>query len=187
MKNTKFYTKAIEEYGISAQGVHWNSKYTQYKRFEILTKFIKKDIKNSTIIDAGCGFAEYYNYLNINHKLPKSYIGIDCFDKMIEISSKRYPNLDFYKKDILKDDLIEADYYICSGSMNILQKKDMFKFIKNCYQVSSKGFIFNFLKDLSFNNVSTEEILDYCLTLSPNIKIKDNYLENDFSIFLIKK
>ena len=40
-ENKKFYKKSIEKYGISAKGVHWNSSYTQYKRFEVLTKFIK--------------------------------------------------------------------------------------------------------------------------------------------------
>ena len=57
--NRKFYEKAIKKHGISAQGVHWNSEFTQYKRFEILTSFIKDIIKQSSIIDAGCGFGEY--------------------------------------------------------------------------------------------------------------------------------
>ena len=43
--NTEFYKKSIEKYGISAQGVQWNSDYSQYKRFEILTSFIKNNIK----------------------------------------------------------------------------------------------------------------------------------------------
>lgn len=59
-KNTLFYKKAIDKYGISAQGVHWNSEFSQYKRFEVLTSFIKDSIKDSSIIDAGCGFGEYY-------------------------------------------------------------------------------------------------------------------------------
>ena len=186
MNNTSFYKKAIKEYGMSAQGVHWNSKYTQYKRFEILTKFIKKDIKTSSIIDAGCGFGEYYKYLESNHKLPQKYIGIDCEDIMINPAKKRFPSLEFYTKNILEDKLIDADYYICSGAMNILKKDEVFLFIKQCFLYSKKGFIFNFLKSLSFNNVSIEEVLKYCNTLSTNIKIKDNYLENDISIMLKK-
>ncbi len=41
--NHKFYKYAIKKYGISAKGVHWNSQYTQYKRFEVLTSFIKNN------------------------------------------------------------------------------------------------------------------------------------------------
>ena len=57
-KNTLFYKKAIDKYGI--------------------TSFIEDSIKESTIIDAGCGFGEYYNYLFDNNLKPKSYLGIDC-------------------------------------------------------------------------------------------------------------
>ena len=71
-ENKKFYKKSIEKYGISAKGVHWNSSYTQYKRFEVLTKFIKEEIGSSSIIDAGCGFAEYYNYLVSRLQIPPS-------------------------------------------------------------------------------------------------------------------
>ena len=120
ISNKLFYQKSIQEYGVSAQGVHWNSKYTQYKRFEIITKLIKKEIKHSTLVDVGCGFAEYFNYLQNNNRIPKEYIGIDCEIKMIEISKKRFPNQLFFKQNVLYDELKTADYYISSGALNIL-------------------------------------------------------------------
>ena len=43
--NHIFYKSAISKHGISAQGVHWNSEYNQYKRFEVLTCFVKDEIK----------------------------------------------------------------------------------------------------------------------------------------------
>ncbi len=119
--NYQFYNPAIKKYGISAKGVRWNSKYSQYKRFEVLTNFIENEIKESNIVDAGCGFAEYYNYLFDNNLKPKSYIGIDCEEEMITLASKRFLNTSFYIKDIIKDELVFADYYICSGAMNILK------------------------------------------------------------------
>jgi ubiquinone/menaquinone biosynthesis C-methylase UbiE len=146
LTNKEFYNKSIKEFGVSALGVHWNSKFTQYKRFEIITKLIKKNIKTSFIVDVGCGFGEYYNYLKINHKIPNKFIGIDCEDQMIKICKKRFPDLNFYTKDILTDNLNSADYYICSGALNILQYDEVDIFIKKCFEVSKKGFIFNFLK-----------------------------------------
>ena len=106
-KNTLFYKKAIDRYGISAQGVHWNSEFTQYKRFEILTSFVEYSMKESSIIDAGCGFGEYYNYLFDNNLKPKLYLGIDCEKEMINFASKRFLNVDFYMKDILIDEEIK--------------------------------------------------------------------------------
>jgi SAM-dependent methyltransferase len=186
INNTAFYKSAIKEYGVSAQGVHWNSKYTQYKRFEILSKLIKKDIKTSTIIDVGCGFADFYKYLDTNNQLPLKYIGIDCEQDMINISQKRFPNEEFHLKDVLKDTLMQADYYMCSGAMNILKKEEVFCFIKQCYLHSKKGFVFNFLKEDGFNNVSYYQIIEFVVGITVNIKIKDTYLNNDFTILMLK-
>lgn len=184
--NTSFYKKAIKKYGISAQGVHWNSEFTQYMRFEILSTFIKDEIKQLSIIDAGCGFGEYYNYLFDNDLKPKSYIGIDCEEQMIELASKRFLDIDFYIKNVLYDELESADYYICSGALSILDKYEIFQFINKCFKASTKGFIFNFLKNDPLTKIKVKDVLAYCKTLTKDIQIKENYLENDISIYLKK-
>lgn len=184
--NYQFYNPAIKKYGISAKGVRWNSKYSQYKRFEVLTNFIENEIKESNIVDAGCGFAEYYNYLFDNNLKPKSYIGIDCEEEMITLASKRFLDTNFYIKDIIKDELIFADYYICSGAMNILKKDEIFIFIKKCFEASNIGFVFNFLKNDPLTNVNFLDILHYSKSLSKRVEIKEDYLENDISIFIKK-
>ena len=184
--NTQFYKRVIKRYGISARGVHWNCEESQYLRFEILTNFIKNNIKDYVIVDAGCGFGEYYNYLYDNDLMPKEYIGIDCEEQMISPASKRFLNTKFVLKNILEDKLPAADYYICSGAMNTLDEKEVLTFIKRSYKASKKGFIFNFLKEDLLSNVSMNTVLSFCKTICSKINIKDNYLENDISIFLKK-
>ena len=184
--NKEFYAKAIKEYGVSAQGVHWNSKYTQYKRFEIITKLIKKHINSSSLIDVGCGFGEYYNYLLKNNFNAESFIGIDCEQNMINISRRRFPDVDFFHKDVLVDQLLPADYYVCSGALNILDKNDLELFINRCFEHSTKGFVFNYLKNETFHDISQNDIFNICEKLTKNIKIKEHYLENDFTILMLK-
>ncbi len=186
-QNKNFYQKSILEYGISAQGVHWNSKATQYKRFEILSQFIIKEIPHSSIIDVGCGMGEYYNYLMDESLNPKSYLGIDCEESMIDISKKRYPKAHFKIQNILTDSLLDADYYVCSGAMNILEKEEFYTFIQNCYKYCKKGFAFNFLKKDRYTDITKEEIIHFCKTLTSNLQTKDDYLDNDYSIFLQKE
>jgi len=186
ISNKDFYKKSIKEFGISAQGVHWNSKYTQYKRFEILTKCIKKHLKDATVVDVGCGFGEYYNYLTHNHKQPQQYIGIDCEEKMINICNIRFPSQQFEVQNVLVDNLIVADYYICSGAMNILNIDDVAIFIQRCFETSKKGFIFNYLKNITFNDIKQHEIKAICQRYTQNIIVKEGYLDNDFTIFMVK-
>ena len=183
--NEEFYTKSLKEFGISAKGMHWHNKSTQYTRFKILTSFIK-DIKESSILDVGCGCAEYYNYLIIHKNLPYKYIGIDCFNKMVDISKKRFPNIEFQIKDTLNTNLIYSDYYVSSGSMSLLDGMDVLLSIENCYKFSNKAFIFNFLKEEGLSGLTQNQIIMFCKSLCNNVLICDNYLENDFTISMCK-
>jgi SAM-dependent methyltransferase len=186
INNHKFYKKAIDLHGISPKGVYWKDEESQYKRFYVITQLLKDEIENATIVDAGCGFGEYYNYLLLNDFVPKKYIGIDCMKEMVELSCSRFEDVDFFQLDVLSDSLFEADYYVCSGAMNIMQEKDFYTFIERCFSVSKKGFVFNFLKNKSYNKVKVDDVIGFCSSLTPYIKTRNNYLNNDFTIFMLK-
>ena len=184
MNNNTFYKNSILKYGISAKGVHWDCKNTQYKRFEIITSFIQNT--SCPLVDAGCGFGEYYKYLQEHNHQKVQYIGYDCYDKFIYISKQRFLNITFEDKNILNDNLINSDYYICSGALNTLNKTDVKIFINKCFSKSKKAFIFNYLKEKSVSDLSKVDLLKYCKTLSNKIEIKDDYLDNDFTICIFK-
>ena len=184
--NKQFYKKAYEKYGISSKGVHWGSKNRQYLRFEILTDLIKKDLHESTIIDVGCGFGDYLNYLEKDQIKIKSYLGIDCEGFMINLCNKKHSKHNFERIDILKDNIPNYDYLICSGALNILSKIEFYKAIENCFNAAKKGFAFNFLTKDSFNTPTKIEVINFCENVTSNITLKDNYLENDCSILLTK-
>ncbi|WP_321313518.1 class I SAM-dependent methyltransferase [Halarcobacter sp.] len=183
--NHKFYYNSYLKYGISAKGVHWQSKKSQYIRFEVLTSFLEK-IENHTLLDLGCGFAEYLNYLEINKITCKKYIGIDCEEFMIETAKKRYPNNRFLKANILEDDLEKVDYVICSGGYNLMNKVEFINAIENSFKIVKKGLIFNFLTKNNLHNLTIEEILKYSRNFTNKIDLNTNYLQNDATIYLKK-
>lgn len=106
INNHLFYKKSILKYGLTARGVHWDSSFTQYLRFEVLFQFIE-NLNNSSIVDVGCGFAEFVNFLNYKNIKPKEYLGIDCEEQMIKICKSRFKTNNFLVKDVLKDTLIK--------------------------------------------------------------------------------
>ena len=59
--NEEFYAAAIKKHGDSSRGVHWNSVYSQEKRFEVLLSCIGGE--GYSIVDAGCGFGDLHTYL----------------------------------------------------------------------------------------------------------------------------
>lgn len=183
--NHKFYKDSFEKHGVSAKGVHWNSKESQNLRFEIITDLIE-DISSSSIIDLGCGFADFLTYLEKKKLKPNIYLGIDCEKFMIEIARERYPNNIFLKANLFDNNLPQADYYICSGTLNIFNSKEFLVSIKKCFSHVNKALIFNCLTEKSMHNLEIEEIFSFCKTLTTQVSIEDNYLHNDVT-FLLEK
>lgn len=107
-------------------------------------------------------------------------------EDMIKLAKKRLNHLDLKVSNILKETLLIKDYYICSGALNILTKEETLIFISKCFNNSSKGFIFNFLKKDTLNNVDYNDIIEFYRELPCEIKVQNGYLDNDISVYLKK-
>nr|WP_321267018.1 class I SAM-dependent methyltransferase [uncultured Sulfurimonas sp.] len=188
--NKRFYTSAINKYGVSAKGVNWNSKESQNIRFKIILEMLPQDMSSFTLVDAGCGFGDFYLYAQKQDRLAKEYIGIDSLVDMHSIASKR-TGCKILIADICKDKIPNASYYICSGAMNVLQDFETYLFMKNCFEASELGFIFNILHGTkntqTYNYLTKTKIEQIASDIGvKNIKIKDNYLKNDITVGFFK-
>jgi hypothetical protein len=121
-----------------------------------------------------------------NNLTCQNYLGYDRELHMIDIAKKRFETAHFEKKNILYSNLEEADYYICSGAMNIMKYEQVKLFIEQCFQYSKKAFIFNFLKYLTFNDISQDELLDICYNYTHQVEVIEGYLQNDFTLVMVK-
>ncbi|WP_455757399.1 class I SAM-dependent methyltransferase [Sulfurimonas sp.] len=184
----KFYTSAIDVHGITAKGVNWTSKETQEIRFDIILDMLPDDI--NSLVDAGCGFGDLYTYMNKKNKTPKRYIGIDSLIDMYSIASKNTAQ-EIIIADITKDKIPFADYYICSGAMNVLNIFETHLFIRNCFLACGNGFIFNILhgekESETYNYISTCQIENIAKELKvKDVKMKTGYLKNDITVGFFK-
>ena len=65
-----FYQDNYDTYGVSAQGVAWDSVQTQKRHFSAIISCLG-DVKQDTLVDAGCGFGDFYLYMKEKNNLPK--------------------------------------------------------------------------------------------------------------------
>jgi len=186
--NGKYYDEVVSRHGDSAQGVHWNSQKMQYKRFEVLLGLLDLDA-NSSIVDVGCGFGALNAYLNEKEIAVKSYLGLEVMDSMVEVAQCKGVNVQ--KCDVLADPLPKADYYICSGAMNILTRDETNLFIERCLKASNKGFVFNMLEgadeSMVYNYYDPNELKQMANVLDVRHVMKKGYIERDFTVFLEKR
>ena len=123
-------------------------------------------------------------------RVPKEYIGIDSLVDMYSIASEK-TGCEILMADICKDTLPSADYYICSGAMNVLSSFETHLFIQNCFNSSKIGFIFNILhgekESETYNYLLTSQIKKIAKELQvKEMKILDKYLENDITVGVFK-
>ncbi len=185
--STKFYKSALSLHGMSAQGLNWSSKKSQEIRFDIILEMLPKNFNQLTLADAGCGFGDFYLYMK---QKPKKYIGIDSMPEMCEITSKQ-TGCEVIMADICKDELPTADYFVCSGALNILNPFEAYQFIRNCYLTSKHGFIFNILygnkKSETYNYMTGEQIKKIAKELGvKRVKMQTEYLKNDITVAFFK-
>ncbi len=184
--NEEFYESSTKKYGLHVKALHWNSKSSQQIRFKTLLEMIDEEIGSLSIADAGCGFGDLYLFMR---EKPHSYIGLDSMRKMCEEARIR-TRCEILHVNILTDELPQADYYICSGAMNILSRFDTHLFIRRCLQHSKKGFIFNILegenKSMVYNYFKPKEIKELAETLGVTCKIVTGYMQRDMSVGFYK-
>lgn len=183
-----FYQDGILEHGLTAQGLRWHSRQSQEVRFHQLVSLLPFD--TASIVDAGCGFGDLFDYLHIHGKDSIHYIGLDALDIMVKEARKR-TGQSIYQCDILSDPLIEGEFYVCSGALNILTLEGGYRFIERCYSASSRGFIFNFLEgknqSKTYNYLQAHKIEKLGERLGARVIFCRGYYDNDCTVAFYKE
>ncbi len=181
-----FYQDNIDTYGTSACGVAWDSEQSQKKRFSAIVSCLG-DVKNEILVDAGCGFGDFYLYLKEKTNMPKTYIGLDLCEPMV-IEAKLRTGCKILQCDVLRHTLPMADWYVSSGSMNLLTRLETQLFIQRCFEKSRKGFVFNLLEGKeragTFSYWKIHEMKKLCGLLGAKVEIKEGYMDGDFTVVL---
>ena len=198
----QYYSDKIILHGDSAQGVDWNSKDSQYLRFDQLSKVFLSE-SESVILDYGCGsgeFVSYFDKLKTGSKIK--YHGYDVSESMLSLANDKFGNRENVFFDT-KLPLNKVDYTIASGIFNVkldlASDKDWFNYIietmNEFHLISEKGFSFNaltkysdkeFMKDYLYYS-DPLVLFDYCKrNFSKNVALLHDYNLYEFTIIVRK-
>jgi SAM-dependent methyltransferase len=185
--NTTFYHASITEYGLNAKGVHWHSSEAQEIRFKQLLALLPADTQS--IVDAGCGFGDLYWFMSDKQRTLIEYIGLDALEVMVHEAQIRTAKM-IYQCDILNGPLVDGDFYLCSGALNILTRYEAHRFIRRCYDASSRGVIFNFLEgedtSKTYNYLQRNQIEALGNHLGARLKFRTGYYKEDCTVAFYK-
>jgi len=200
-KVSDYYSEKIKSNGISPRGVDWNSKESQYIRYDQLTKLIELE-NHFSILDYGCGYCDYYYYLTTKFD-SLQYIGYDISKEMLS-AAKEHLGTSNRDEIILSDKEPEkvVDFVVASGLFNVKLDNSLENWrqyieatILKFDKLSKRGFSFNiltsysdkeYLKDYLFY-ANPSYFFSFCKeNISKNVALLHDYQLYEFTIIVRK-
>jgi SAM-dependent methyltransferase len=187
-----FFQLHVRLYGDDWRALGWQSYYTQQRRFAVLAEI--GSLAHKRVLDVGCGLGHLYEYLR-TQGIPVTYTGYDLLPDMIERARRRFPEVHFEVRDVLQGLGTERfDYILSSGAFNVNfgdNIRAVQRLLRDMVQHCTEGVAMNFLKrtvdasdDPIFQYYPPREMLTFCKTLCPRVRLREGYLYNDFTLYL---
>ena len=192
-KIAEFYDANYDKFGYCVKSVGWGSEESQVLRFKVLTEI--GDLSNSSICDLGCGFGDLYGHL-LKHFPNIEYVGIDLSEKLIAEARRRYPNVLFEVRDILKEPPSRRFTYVLSSGALSLKLEGHEEYIREMLEammnLSIKGVAVNFLSsyvdyqlDKNFH-FSPERAFTLARTFTKYATLRHDYPLYEFTLYMYR-
>ncbi len=201
---SKYYNKAFNEYGATPKGLAWDNLENLLTRYKVMYDLIREKeqshITNSTILDFGCGYGGFYNYINTFNDIQPIYSGLDINSNVIEHAKKENPEVNFFKADLRIDNINIYDYIICNGTFTVknnLSQDDMWNYMTSIliklWDKTNEGIAFNVMSKIvdwereDLFHVSMDILGQWLVNnLSRNFIIRNDYGLYEYTVYVYK-
>jgi ubiquinone/menaquinone biosynthesis C-methylase UbiE len=195
------YNRRLEEHGPSARAVGWDSEASQWTRFSVAIR--GADFNGKTVMDIGCGLADFYRFLKSRGITVGQYIGADVNPRLLAIAQEKFPEAHFEKRNILLAPFSHqvCDVAVMNGVLNFrFQAVDNYEYAKEmierafaaCRELLIVDMLSSYLtpdyppEDFVFY-YSPEEMFRFAQTLTSYVSLSHDYPpipQNEFTLFL---
>ena len=182
---------SLTRYGYHPSALYWSSREIQEIRFRELA-----DIGIETgdsVLDVGCGFGDFNGWFE-SQGGAIDYTGIDLSHDLLAEAKTRHPDGSFIAGDLFDTKFADQnfDWVVLSGALNEeLHDGGAYarRVIERMYALCCKGVAFNlldarYMRAHDLQSHQPDEMLTYCRNLCRNCTLRDDYLDNDFTIWM---
>ncbi len=189
---------SLIRYGYHPNALYWSGRGIQEIRFSILAEIGVEP--GDSVLDVGCGFGDFKGWFE-KQRGVLNYTGIDLSPDLLSEAGKRHPDAEFLEGDLFEVSATHEDFagqsfdwVVLSGALNEpLHDEGSYahRTVARMFELCRKGVAFNLLdarhlRAPDLQSHQPEEVLNYCRTLSPTCTLRDDYLKNDFTIYMRK-
>lgn len=195
----EFYKKLNQSNGLGSPQNLWATQDRQISRFKKSTEAI--NFSGVSILDIGCGYGDFYQYLIDNEIVPKLYTGIDLLTEHCNVAKNNLPaTCAIIAGNFLEASLEQAEYCVLSGALNYYDQ-GWFSFahevIDKMWSLATIGIIFNIRSPSSMQNTHEQyarQIKDlspsywtsYAHSMTKRYALYHDYVDYDYTIVMWK-
>jgi len=148
------YRDVIRERGAGFEALLWSSRESQRARFRAVCEMV--ELQGRTVLDAGCGNADFLEFLDGAGVGYRSYLGIDALAELVENArrlgrpAERLAVLDF----VAETEAFRTvgrwlggppEIIVFSGSLNTLEQGQALAVLERAWAACGEALVFNFL------------------------------------------
>ena len=190
-----FFNKLVEKHGYSPKSLAYSGEKSQKIKFNIVTEVGIED--NCSVLDVGCGFGDYFNYLKQRGIKNIKYCGIDISNKIVDFAKEKNSLVNVIQGNVLDLSDDEKYDYVISLGFNCVKTgsnwETLTQVLDKMWKLSKKGIAYNAVSTFSETSprkiyfVSPAKVIDYIMNnLTYKVVFRHDYMPHDFTIFAYK-
>lgn len=106
----KRFEDRLDEVDSAAVSLGWDSRESMELRFEAAAEMY--DFSGASVLDVGCGFGDFYQFLKDRGQEPAAYHGVDISDEILNVARERQPDATFEKRNVFVEGFEERTFDI---------------------------------------------------------------------------
>lgn len=184
----------VKRFGADHRALDYGSRAAQRLRFDVFAEELT--FSGRRVLDAGCGMADFKTFLD-ERGIAADYTGIDASPRMIAEARRLHPEARLMVGDILTADLSAGcDVAIANGIFYLLGARAdelLRAIVTRLWSAAHEAVAFTSLSTWAPERTAGEyhadpaQMLAFCRTLTPRVRLRHDYLPHDFAVFLFKK
>jgi hypothetical protein len=153
-------------------------------------------LERRIVLDAGCGRADFLEYVRARGINPAKYTGIEAVEELAAAAEQKH----LAGATILRDDFIEnprtldrnADVILFSGSLNTLSAHDFYQSLRIAWGYTRSELSFNFLCSPRLASAAhltwhpKRDVVEWAFAQTSDVAVDDSYREGDCTMVLRK-
>lgn len=189
------YVRAAKQYGAGFSALLWASPKTQRARFDAIRRAY--DPQGKSVLDAGCGRADYLEFLLSRDVRPADYVGLEAVEALaVAAEAKAFPGSRIVRGDFVREPaklFVGADVIIFSGSLNTMDEGTFYDTLRRAYDAAAEAVVFNFLCSPALAGRAyltwhqRERVEAFARRVASEVRILEDYLQGDCTIAMVKQ